>query len=114
VSGDTSMGGKMDETGRKRRRVKMARQVRVRPSDFRVDHFDEVRVTQSASPDGLYFTTLRSAYYKGLRVFVTFPYSPTLDTRHCEYVGEVAAVDILGDHRRGIAIRFLMTLNPAA
>lgn len=104
----------METTRRKRRRVKMARPVRIRPSDFRVDHFDEVRVTQSASPDGLYFTTLRSTYYKGLRVFVTFPYSPTLDTRHCEYVGEVAAVDVLGDHRRGIAIRFLMTLNPAA
>jgi hypothetical protein len=92
----------------------MARPVRIRPSDFHVEHFDEVRVTQTASPDGLYFTTLRSTYYKGLRVFVTFPYSPSLDMRHCEYVGEVAAVDRISDHRHGIAIRFLMSLNPAA
>jgi hypothetical protein len=79
-----------------------------------VEHFDEVRVTLSASTEGIYFTTLRNTYYKGLRVFVTFPYSPSLDMRHCEYVGEVAAVDLMGEHRRGIAIRFVMSLNPAA
>ena len=105
----------MEESGQKRRRrVKLARQVRIRPSDFHVENFDEVRVTLSASPDGLYFTTLRNTYFKGLRVFVTFPYSPSLDMRHSEYVGEVAAVDLLGEHRRGIAVRFLVFLKPAA
>ena len=99
---------------RQRRRVKMARPVRIRPSDFHVEHFDEVRMTQSASRDGLYFTTWRSSYYKGMRVLVTFPYSPSLQTSHCEYVGEVIWVEEISDHRRGVAVRFLMTLNSAA
>jgi len=97
-----------------RRRVKMARSVRVRPSEFQVAHFDEVRVTLSASPTGLYFTTWRDTYYKGMRVFVTFPYSPSTDVRFCEYVGEVVSVDTLENYRRGIGIRFLMPLSPTA
>lgn len=97
---------------RPRRRVKMARSVRVRPSELQAEPFDEVRVTVSASPDGLYFTTWRDSYYKGMRVFVTFPFSPTADARYCEYVGEVACVDALANSRRGIAVRFLMPLSP--
>src|SRR2546422_6816882 len=49
---------------RRRRRVKMSRQVRVRPSSPVDKHFEEVRATVSASPDGLYFTTWRDAYYQ--------------------------------------------------
>src|SRR2546426_8356576 len=49
---------------RRRRRVKMSRQVRVRPSSPVDKHFEEVRATVSASPDGLYFTTWRDAYYR--------------------------------------------------
>ena len=106
--------GTMEAEGRKqRRRVKMARSVRVRPSDFQVTHFDEVRVTLSASPDGLYFTTWRDTYYKGMRVFLTFPYSPSHDSRFSEYVGEVVSVDALENSRRGIGIRFLMPLSPS-
>lgn len=101
------------EARRHRRRVKMARSVRVRPSELQVEHFDEVRVTVSASPNGVYFTTWRDNYYKGMRVFVTFPFSPTADARYCEYVGEVACVDTLANSRRGIAVRFLMSLSPA-
>src|SRR2546425_7655871 len=60
---------------RRRRRVKMSRQVRVRPSSPVDKHFEEVRATVSASPDGLYFTTWRDAYYQGMRLLITFPYS---------------------------------------
>ena len=107
--------GTMEAEGRKqRRRVKMARPVRVRPSDFQVTHFDEVRVTLSASPDGLYFTTWRDTYHKGMRVLLTFPYSPSLDySRFSEYVGEVVSVDALENSRRGIGVRFLMPLRPS-
>lgn len=101
------------EEPRRRRRVKISRPVRVRPSNPEVPHFDEVRVTLSASPDGFYFTTWRDAYYKGMRVFVTLPYTASPDSRNCEYVGEVACVELLGEHRRGVAVRLLMTLNPA-
>lgn len=98
---------------KQRRRVKISRSVRVRPSDFTTPNFDEIRVTLSASPDGFYFTTWRDAYYKGMRVFVTYPYSTSTDTRYSEYVGEVVCVETLANCRRGVAIRFLMSLNPS-
>lgn len=96
----------------RRRRVKMSRSVRVRPSDFQVTHFDEIRVTVSASPSGLYFVTWRDAYFKGMRVFLTFPYSATMDSRFSEYVAEVVSVENLGTSRYGIGVRFLTQLNP--
>lgn len=99
---------------RRRRRVKMSRPVRVRPSGHGDRHFDEVRSTVSASPDGLYFTTWRDAYYKGMRVFVTFPYSSSSDINNPEFLGEVVCVDSLNGLRRGVGVRFLTTMTPVS
>jgi len=91
----------------KRRRLKMARPVLVRPSNHTDKHFQEVRTTVSASPGGLYFTSWRDGYYKGMRVFVTYPYSAQALVGSSEYVGEVTAVDQLEGMRRGIGVRFV-------
>ncbi len=98
----------------RRRRVKISRQVRTRPSDPHDKHFDEVRVTVSASPSGLYFNTRRNSYYKGMRLFVTFPYFSASDTMNCDYLGEVLRVDELPDGRYGIAVRLVSSMNLAA
>ncbi len=96
----------------KRRRVKMARPVRVRPSSPNDEQFDEVRTTLSASPTGLFFTTWRDAYYRGQRVFVTYPYAAGADNRTNEYLGEILSIaPIEGTLRRGVAVRFLSGLN---
>ncbi len=98
----------METTARpKRRRLKMARPVLVRPSNHTDKHFQEVRTTVSASPGGLYFTSWRDGYYKGMRVFVTYPYSAQALVGSSEYVGEVTAVDQLEGMRRGIGVRFV-------
>lgn len=107
---DDTIGMEREEP-RRRRRVKMARPVRVRPSSPGERNFEEVRLTVSASPEGLYFTTWRNFYYKGMRVFVTYPYSRTSDTPDCEYLGEVLSIDPLSPHRRGVAVRFLTTIT---
>ena len=108
---DTAVDLPMESRVR-RRRVKMSRSVRVRPSDFQTAHFDEIRVTVSASPAGLYFVTWRDSYYKGMRVFLTFPYSATMDSRFSEYVGEVVSIESLGTSRYGIGVRFVTQMNP--
>src|ERR1700737_926604 len=57
---------------RRSRRAKIAGPLRVRPSDPRDEHFEDLPVSVNASKEGIYFTTRRSSYYKGMRVFVTF------------------------------------------
>ena len=101
----------MDVPKRRRRRCKISKPIRVRPSSPGDRQFDEVRLTVSVSPDGLYFTTWRDFYYKGMRVFVTFPYYSPPDASRGEYIGEVVTVDSLSAHRRGVAVRFLATIN---
>ncbi len=98
----------------RRRRVKMSRTVRVRPSSASDRHFEEVRPTVSVSPDGIYFTTWQDFYYKGMQVLVTVPYSTRPDPAQCEYVGEVLGVDELGPYRRGVAIRLLKAISSFA
>ncbi len=96
---------------RRRRRVKISKPIRVRPSSPGDRQFDEIRLTMSASPDGLYFTTWRDFYYRGMRVFVTFPYYSSVNPSGCDYIGEVLSVDSLSHYRRGVAVRFLGTIN---
>lgn len=96
---------------RRYHRAKMARPLRVRPSEPRDDHFEETLVSVNASKEGIYFTTRRSGYYKGMRVFVTFPFTSVNDPMTCEYVAEVVRVEELPNSRFGIAVRLLMTLN---
>ena len=96
---------------RRARRAKIAKQVRVRPSDPRDDHFEDLPVSANASKHGIYFVSRRSSYYKGMRVFVTFPYSSPHDPMNCEYLAEVVRVESLAKERCGVAVDLKMTLN---
>ena len=69
---------------RKSRRAKIARPVRVRPSDPLVEHFEDLPVSANASKEGIYFVSRQKGYYKGMRVFVTFPFSSPHDPMNCE------------------------------
>jgi hypothetical protein len=96
---------------RRARRAKISRQVRVRPSDPRDDHFEDLSVSANASKHGIYFVSRRSNYYKGMRVFVTFPFTSAHDPMNCEYLAEVVRVEILPKSRFGVAVDLKMTLN---
>src|SRR6478609_3984074 len=96
---------------RRSRRAKIARTLRVRPSEPRDDHFEDLPVSVNASREGIYFTTRRENYYPGMRVFVTFPYSSLHDPMNCEYVAEVRRVEKLPNGKFGIAVHLLMTVN---
>jgi hypothetical protein len=92
------------------RRAKMARTLRVRPSEPRDEHFDDLTTSANASKEGIYFTTRRSDYYPGMRAFVTCPYSSPHDPMNREYVAQVMRVDKLPNGKFGVAVELLMTL----
>lgn len=100
-----------DTERRHKRRAKVAQPVRVRPSEPRDNDFDEVRVTLNVCRDGLYFATQRDSYFKGLRLFITFPYQDHPGAINLEYIGKVVRVDRLADGRHGVAIHLLMSFN---
>jgi hypothetical protein len=93
------------------RRAKMARPVRVRPSDPRDDHFEDYPTSINASREGIFFSTRRATYYPGMRVFITFPFSHVYDPLACEYVAEVVRVEKLPNNKFGVAVSLKMTVN---
>lgn len=99
---------------RRSRRAKIARPLRIRPSEPRDDHFEDHPISVNASKEGIYFTTRRDSYYPGMRVFVTFPYSSPHDPMNCEYVAEVVRVDNLPNNKFGVAVHLKMTVNFSA
>jgi hypothetical protein len=99
---------------RKSRRAKIAKPLRVRPSEPRDEHFEDLPVSVNASKDGVYFQTRRESYYKGMRIFVTFPFSSVHDPMNCEYVAEVVRVETLPNGKFGIAVHLMMTMNYTA
>ncbi len=96
---------------RRSRRAKIAKPLRVRPSEPRDEHFEDMPVSVNASKEGIYFHTRRENYYKGMRVFVTFPFTSTHDPLNCEYVAEVVRVENLPNGRFGVALHLIMTMN---
>ena len=98
---------------RRSRRAKIARTLRVRPSEPRDEHFEDLSTSINASKEGIFFSTRRATYYPGMRVFVTFPYSSPYDPMNCEYVAQVVRVDKLPNGKFGVAVNLLMTVNYA-
>ena len=97
---------------RKSRRAKIAKPVRVRRSDPLNDHFEDLPVSVNASKEGIYFISRRKAcYYKGMRVFVTFPFSSPHDPLNCEYVAEVVRVEDSPNGKSGVAVHLKMSMN---
>ena len=99
---------------RRSRRAKIAKPLRVRPSEPRDEHFEDVPISVNASKEGIYFVSRRSNYYKGMRLFVTFPFSSAHDPMNCEYFAEVVRVESLPNNRFGIAVHLKMTMNYSA
>jgi len=96
---------------RRARRAKLARPMRVRPSEPRDDHFEDLPTSVNASKHGIYFISRCSNYYKGMRVFVTFPYTSAHDPMTSEYLAEVVRIDTLPKDKFGIAVDLKMTVN---
>jgi len=73
--------------------------------------FDEALSTENSSRDGCYFAAANVRYIKGMRFFISFPYSSELGAINREYVAEILRVDDLPDFRKGIAVKFVTTIT---
>jgi len=96
---------------RRARRAKLARPMRVRPSEPRDDHFEDLANGVNASKHGIYFISKLTNYYRGMRVFVTFPYTSAHDPMNSEYLAEVVRIDSLPNKKFGIAVDLKMSIN---
>jgi hypothetical protein len=99
--------------GAERRRLprrKTFRPIRVRPSFPGQHDFDEVLGTVNAHREGLFFITELNTYKKGLRLFVTVPYSPHAPGEN-DYIGEVVRVETLPDGKFGVAVHLIQTFG---
>jgi len=85
-------------------RAKLARKLRVRPSDGYEDNFEEVATSANVSKRGIYFHTALQSYRVALRLFVTYPFTTLGDPMGTEWIAEVVRVDELSGNKRGVAI----------
>jgi hypothetical protein len=103
--------GRVGAAERRRKvRLRLPRVVRVRPSDPRLDDFDEILPTQNAAADSVYFVSKNRKYQQGMRVFITYPYSEDYGSLNREFLGKVVRIDELAHERRGIAVQILMPI----
>jgi PilZ domain len=90
-------------------RARISRKFWVRPSDSDGEHFEEFPISANVSKHGIYFyTSLR--YQKGMRLFVTYPFTFANDPIKSEYIAEVVRVEELPNDRFGVAIHLLDTI----
>ena len=85
-------------------RAKLARKLRIRPSDFYADTFEEITTSVNVSKRGVYFHTQLNHYQVGMNLFVTYPFTSVDDPVKSEYFGEIVRIDRLSDGKYGIAL----------
>lgn len=100
-----------EQERRRARRVKIGQRLKVRPSDPKDEHFEELNKTKNVSSEGVYFITRRESYYTGMRLFVTVPYYSPTDQMNCEYLAQVVRVEQLVKGERGVALQLLSSLG---
>ena len=91
-------------------RAKLARKLRVRPSDFYAENFEEIATSVNVSKRGVCFHTTLKHYRVGMSLFVTYPFTSIDDPIKSEYLAEVVRIDELAGGRRGIAIHLRSTI----
>jgi hypothetical protein len=88
-------------------RCKLNQLMRIRPSQPG-EHFEDIVISMNVSRNGAYFHSNEEHYEKGMRLFVTMPYSDVPSVINCEYLAEVMHVDPLPSGCQGIGIKLLM------
>ena len=105
---DDSKSKRSSEENRRRNpRARISLPIRMRSADFADDQVDEVRATINVSRGGLYFSSRRSSYHRGMKVLLTIPFRDFVADAGPEERGEVVRVDHFKDGRAGVAVRLL-------
>jgi hypothetical protein len=93
------------------RRCKITQLMRLRPSDPKKEHFEDLRGSVSVSRSGVFFQSSEAGYEVGMRLFVTMPYSKDPASMAREYLAEVVRRDVLPTGMFGIGIKILMEMG---
>lgn len=92
---------------RRRKRLKIALPLHVRPFDARFADIEDVGQVIDFTRDGLYFTTSMPHYSVGMRLMITFPFGDRVSA-HRKFLGSIVRLEDLGANVVGIAVRFLL------
>jgi hypothetical protein len=109
--GKQTTAGSPPPERRDKGRLKLQRTIRVRPSVPGSDAVEEILETLNISRQGLYFRTASSFYYKGMRLFITYPYSSAPEAINLDYIAKVLRVDLLPNGVFGVAVELSTTLD---
>lgn len=104
---DTKSTRISEENRRRNPRARISLPIRVRSADFVDDQVDEVQASINVSRGGLYFSSQRSSYHRGMKVLLTIPFRDFVADGAPEERGEVVRVEHFKDGRAGVAVRLL-------
>jgi hypothetical protein len=96
-----------EHDARRRKRLKIALPVHVRPFDARYAEIEDVGEVIDFTRDGLFFRTCMPHYFLGMRLIVTFPYGEKISA-HRRMLATVVRMDRFEDGSRGVAVRVLL------
>src|SRR5260221_6586747 len=112
---DDSKSKRISEENRRRNpRARISLPIRVRSADFVDDQVDEVRASINVSRSGLYFSSQRGSYHRGMNVLLTIPFRDFVADAGPEERAEVVRVEHLKDSRTGVAVRLLKSTESRA
>ncbi|MGH9787634.1 MAG: PilZ domain-containing protein [Candidatus Acidiferrales bacterium] len=77
------------------------------------ESLDEYTKTENVARGGLYFISTQN-YVRGIRLLVTYPFSREPGAINVDYPGEVIRLDELPEGKKGVAVKFLVSLGKKA
>lgn len=92
---------------RRRKRLKLALPVHLRPFDARFIDIQDVGEVIDFTQDGLFFVTCMPHYIVGMRLIVTFPFGDTISA-HRRFLGKVVRLGERSNGHVGVAVSFLL------
>ncbi len=99
------------ERGERRIHNRSPLRMPIRVSGYHLgESLDEYTKTENVARGGLYFITKQN-YARGIRLLVTYPYSREPGAMNVDYPGEVIRIDDLPEDKKGVAIKFLVSLG---
>jgi hypothetical protein len=102
------------ERGERRVHNRSQLKMPIRVSGYHLgESLDEYTKTENVARGGLYFITAQN-YARGMRVLVTYPYSREPGALNVDYPAEVMRLDDLPENKKGVAVKFLVSLGKKA
>ena len=109
------VAGKVEgERGERRIHNRSHLKMPIRVSGYHLgESLDEYTKSENVARGGLYFISTQN-YQRGIRLLVTYPYSREPGAMNVDYPAEVIRLDELPEGKKGVAVKFLVSLGKKA